>query len=633
MCGIYGLAGFRDDALLHRMGEVLRHRGPDGAGTWTSDRFSMGMRRLSIIDLEGGAQPISNEDGSLVVVYNGEIYNYVELMDELRARGHVFRTRCDTEVVVHAFEEWGEECLARMNGMFAFALWDARRQRLWLARDRAGQKPLYWTRQGGRFLFASEIKALLECESVERRPNLRAVDAYLGLRYVPQPETLFEGIQVLPAGHWLRLDGGEVRVERWWDVPLHRGPYRSRGAYEEAFEELFLDAVRLTLRSDVPVGAYLSAGIDSSLVVAAMARETDKLETFSIGFDSPIDETAEARALAGRLGCTHHEVVARPEDFALLPRTLWHLERPVGDVLILAYYLLARETSRHVKVVLSGEGADESFAGYSFHKIIQWTEWAHRAFPAFLARRVAAPLVDAMPVDLLDKLFVYPAHLGKRGQAKTADYLRHYAERDLNGNYVALKALFDWPERRALYAPAFKELATESWIRPPRDAEGPFLDRLLKLQFDDWLQDNLLLRQDKNTMAHSLELRCPFLDHRIIELAFDMPPRLKVRGLADKWVERRLGRKLLPRENVRRSKNPFYFPLEYFHRSAAIQDLIRMTLDEERVRKRGWFDPATVRELVSRMQTGEFLYLKQVMSLVILELWHLIFIDREQGML
>ena len=632
MCGIYGFAGFRDDALLRRMGAVIRHRGPDGGGEWTGERFSMGMRRLSIIDLEGGAQPITNEDGSLVVVYNGEIYNYLELMDELQARGHVFRTRCDTEVVVHAFEEWGEDCLSRMNGMFAFALWDTRRRELWLARDRAGQKPLYWTRQAGRFLFASEIKAILECEAVERRPNLPAVDAYLGLRYVPQPETLFDGISVLPAGHWLRLREGEVRTWRWWDVPLHAGPYRSRREYEEAFEELFVDAVRLTMRSDVPVGAYLSAGIDSSLVVAAMAQQTDKLETFSIGFDSPIDETADARALAARLGCTHHEVVAKPEDFAELPKAIWHLERPIGDVLILAYYLLARETSRHVKVVLSGEGADESFAGYSFHKIIQWTEWAHRVFPAFLAKRVAAPLVDAMPVDLLDKLFVYPAHLGRRGQAKTADYLRHYADRDLHGNYVALKALFDLPERRALYAPAFRELATEAWIRPPRDREGPFLDRLLKLQFEDWLQDNLLLRQDKNTMAHSLELRCPFLDHRIIELAFDMPPRLKVRGLADKWIERRLGRKLLPQENVRRSKNPFYFPLEYFHESASIQDLIRMTLDEERVRKRGWFDPAAVRELVSRMRTGEFLYLKQVMSLVILELWHLIFIDREQGM-
>jgi asparagine synthase (glutamine-hydrolysing) len=361
-----------------------------------------------------------------------------------------------------------------------------------------------------------------------------------------------------------------------------------------------------------------------------MTRFTDKLQTFSIGFRSPIDETSEARRLEERLVATHHVVHAAPEDFALLPRVLWHLERPIGDVLILAYYLLARETSRHVKVVLSGEGADESFAGYSFHKIIRWTERLSRPFPAFLTGRVAAGLVDALPVDLLDKLFVYPAHLGRRGQRKTADYLRHYRSRHLNQNYVALKALFDLPERRALYSAEFKERASESWIQAPPPDDGPFLDRLLRLQFDDWLQDNLLLRQDKNTMAHSLELRCPFLDHRIIALAFDAPPGLKLRGLVDKWLERDLGRRWLPRENVRRSKNPFYFPLEYFHESSPIQELIALTLDEERVRRRGWFEPAAVRRLVDQMRTGEFLVLKQVLSLVILELWHMIFIDQQR---
>lgn len=629
MCGIFGFAGFEDPELLDRMGRVIRHRGPDGAGAYRDGRFSMGVCRLSIIDLEGGAQPIANEDGSLVVCYNGEIYNYVELMKELEGLGHVFRTRCDTEVIVHAWEEWDEESLSRLNGMFAFALWDARRRELVLARDRAGQKPLYYHQRAGRFLFGSEVKSILESAEVERRPNLRALDAYLALRYVPQPETLFEGIRVLPAGHWLRLRDGEIQVRRWWQVPLHEGPYRSEGEYREELERLFLDAVRLTLRSDVPVGAYLSAGVDSSLVVAAMTRFVDKVDTFSIGFRSPIDETQDARRLAEHLGCNHHEVHAAPEDFELLPRVLWHLERPVGDVLILAYYLLARETGRHVKVVLSGEGADESFAGYSFHKIILWTERLSRAFPAFLPTRLAAPLVDALPVDLLDKLFVYPARLGRKGQRKTADYLRGYGRRNLHQNYAALKALFDVGERRALYAEPFKEQATESWLQASA-RPGPFLDRLLELQFHDWLQDNLLLRQDKNTMAHSLELRCPFLDHRLIELAFDMPPRMKVRGLADKWVERDLARKLLPGENVKRSKNPFYFPLEYFHESRAIQELIAVTLDEERVRKRGWFDPAAVRRLVDGMAGGEFLTLKQVLSLVILELWHMVFIEKQR---
>jgi len=612
------------------MGQAIRHRGPDSEGYFSENGFSMGMRRLSIIDLEGGHQPIFNEQATLAVCFNGEIYNYVELMEELEAKGHVFHTRCDTEVIVHSFEEYGIACVDRFNGMFAFALYDRRSRELWIARDRAGQKPLYYYHRGGRFLFSSEVKAILECEAVERRCNIKAIDSYLGLRYVPQPETLFEGIHVLPAGHYLHLKGGERRIQRYWDVPLHHGTYLSDAEYFEAFEAQFLTSVRLTMRSDVPVSAYLSGGIDSSLVVAAMTRFTSKLNTFSIGFNSPIDETGEARALADHLGATHHEIHAVPEDFEKLPLVLWHLERPIGDVLILAYYLLAAETGRHGKVVLSGEGADENFAGYSFHKIIQWTDVFSRWTPAFLTDRMIAPLMEAAPVDWLDKLFVYPAHLGTKGKEKTIDYLRQYRRRNLNQNYVALKALYDLRERRLLYSHDFREMATETWIREPEHASAPFLDRLLKLQFDDWLQDNLLLRQDKATMAHSLELRAPFLDHHLIELAFRMPPHLKVRGLVDKFIERELGKKLLPGENVKRSKNPFYFPLEYFHEQPQIRSLIDLTLNEAQVRRRGYFDPQTVSRLVSQMKTGEFIYLKQVLSLVILELWHMIFIDRQR---
>jgi asparagine synthase (glutamine-hydrolysing) len=630
MCGIFGFAGFERPELLRRMADTLRHRGPDGEGFFVNGRFSMGMRRLSIIDLAGGGQPIYNEDHSLAICFNGEIYNYVELVDELEAKGHRFRTRSDTEVIVHAYEQWGADCLERLNGMFAFALYDKRREELFIARDRAGQKPLYWWQSGGRFVFGSEIKAILECEEVERRVNLRAIDGYLALRYVPQPETLFEGIHTLPAGHFLRLRGGELEIRRYWDVPMHDGPRRSAAEYQEEFEELFLDAVRLTLRSDVPVGAYLSGGIDSSVTVAAITRFKDKLKTFSIGFRSPIDETHEAAALARHLGTEHHEIHLLPEHFAELPKALWHLERPIGDALILAYYQLARETSKHLKVVLSGEGADENYAGYSFHKIILWSERLSRLAPASLVRGVAAPLLDAVPVGLLDKLFVYPAYLGEVGKAKTVDYVRHYRDRDLAENYVALKALWDPAERRRLYAPGLAAQMDESWLHHSRMQGGRFLDRLLQLQFDDWLQDNLLLRQDKNTMAWGLELRCPFLDHRVIEQAFRMPPRMKVRGLRDKWVERELGRKWLPPENVKRSKNPFYLPLEYFHEHPEIRDLIRMNLGRDRVEKRGWFDPGYVAWLVERMETGEFLYLKQVLSLVILELWQRIFIDRER---
>ena len=614
------------------MGDVIEHRGPDGAGYFEKDDFSMGMRRLSIIDLEGGTQPIYNEDKTLAVCYNGEIYNYVELMADLKARGHEFRTHCDTEVIIHAYEEYGHECLQKFNGMFAFCLYDSRKGELFLARDRAGQKPFYYYLKGGKFVFGSEVKALLEAGCVPRECNTDVIDAYLGLRYVPQPETLFKDVYILPGAHYgiLRLKDKELRLQRYWDIDLKKGPYLSDDYYEAALAERFDEAVKLTMRSDVPVGAYLSGGIDSSLIVAAMTRHTTMLNTFSIGFNSPIDETHQARELAGALGTTHHEINILPEDFSLLPKVMYHLERPIGDPLILAYYKLAEETSKHVKVVLSGEGADENFAGYSFHKIIQWTERYRRLMPKVINQGMVVPTMDKVTVEMMDKFFIYPAFLGNRGKAKVVDYLRQYYTRNLNQSYVALRALWDLEERRSIYSKEFKHLASESWIKPPRDTDGAFLDQLLKLQFDDWLQDNLLLRQDKNTMAHSLEMRVPFLDHNLIELAFEMPPHLKVNKLTDKYIERKIAKKFLPKKNIQRSKNPFYFPLEYFFEHNQMRDLIRLTLDPARVKKRGYFDPMAVSYLVEQMETREFIYLKQVMSLVLLELWHMVFIDREK---
>lgn len=632
MCGIYGFAGFDEPGLLERMSELLRHRGPDDVGSYAAPGFAMGMRRLSIIDLEGGRQPIYNEDRTVAVCQNGEIYNYVELAEELKRLGHVFSTRSDTEVVVHAYEQWGVDCLARFNGMFAFALYDAARARLFLARDRCGQKPLYYWDQGGRLIFASEIKAILESRHVSREPNRSALDAYLCLRCVPEPATMFAGIRTLPAAHYLlRAADGSVAVRRYWDIALRQEgePYRSDADYLEEFETLFFDAVRIAMRSDVPVGGYLSSGVDSSLIVAAMRRFHDRVNTYSIGFQSPVDETAAAAATARRLGTNHHEIYCLAEDFDLLPRVIWHMDRPVGDVLVVAFYKLAAAAARDVKVVISGEGADEMFAGYSFHKVIQWAETYRRLAPGWLHRGAVLPLLRAAPVAALNRFFAFPAYLGATGKERIVDFLARYDRRNLSENYVALKTLWSLDERRAIYSDAFKAAANDAWIPPVRDAGGPFLDRLLKLQFADWLQDWALIRQDKNAMAHALEVRLPYLDHRLIELAFRMPPRLKLRGLEDKVVERRLAAKILPPEVVRRPKIPFFFPVEYLFQHPKVREWIRMTLNEESVRRRGYFDPAKVKALVDGMLRHDFVPVKQVMSLVILELWHRIFIDRE----
>ncbi len=630
MCGIFGFAGFTEEGLLRRMADSLVHRGPDGEGFHSTGAFSMGMRRLSIIDLDGGWQPIFNEDNTLAVCFNGEIYNYVELMEELREKGHTFRTRSDTEVIVHAYEEWGRDCVKRFNGMFAFALHDTRTGDAFFARDRCGQKPFYYWNENGKFVFASEVKAILESAFVPRECNVPAIDAYLGLRYVPEPQTMFRGVFTLPAAHTLTLTArGGMKFERYWDVTLKQDRvYPSDGDMLDEVERGLREAVRLTMRSDVPVGGYLSGGVDSSLLVALMCGHNDRVNTYSIGFNSPIDETRDAAETARLLGTTHHEIQCSPEDFDLLPEVVHHMDRPVGDALTIAFYKLAQATARDHKVVISGEGADEIFGGYSFQNVIQLAEWYHRAVPGFLHRGVAMPLLRGLPVDLLNRFFVFPAKLGQQGKARLVDFMGGYGQRSLFGNYIALKTLWSRDAREAVYTDRYKALATEFWVPPVRDSGGQFLDRLLKLQWDEWLQDWCIIRQDKNTMAHSLEVRLPFLDHNLIDLAFRIPPRLKNNGFKDKIIERQLARKLLPPAVVNRPKIPFFLPMEFFFEHPQIKRLIADTLNEEQIRKRGYFEPAAVKALLARMETREFVTLKQVMSLVILELWHQVFIDR-----
>lgn len=638
MCGIYGYAGFREEGLTGRMGRVIRHRGPDGAGEYESQAgppFAMGMQRLAIIDLEGGWQPVFNEDRTIAVCYNGETYNYVELRAELEARGHRFATHSDTECLVHGYEEWGiEGLLQRMNGMAAFALHDTRSGEVFIARDRCGQKPLYYHHSGGRFLFGSEVKSILQSQHVTAECDLTAIDPYLTLRNVPEPQTMFRGISTLPAAHYLRLRLGDssVSVRRYWDISLldpATASYRSDAEYEEAFESLFTDAVRLCMRSDVPVGAYLSAGVDSSLTVATMAKFSQNISTYSIGFDSPVDETPAARETAAFLGTKHHEIVCRPEDFSLLPRIVWHMDRPVGDALIIAFYQLAARASQDLKVVLGGEGADEAFAGYSFHSVICKVEALRRKLG--IAPKLAALAFRTIPPAILNRFFTFPADLGKQGRSRVVDFLTHYAGRDLNHNFNALRTLWSAQERADIYAPGFAAQATDVWMAREAESDkyGPFLDRLLKLQYREWLQDWALIRQDKNTMAHSLEYRLPFLDHRLTELAFTMPAQMKIRGKTDKYVERRLADKVFPAHIARRPKIPFYMPVEYFLDQPQFRSLVAETLSESAVRRRGYFRPERVASLIGRMfSTREFLYCKQVVSLVVLELWHQVFIDR-----
>jgi asparagine synthase (glutamine-hydrolysing) len=640
MCGIAGFAGVSDgpkgDLLIRRMTDVIRHRGPDDQGFARRNSVSMGMRRLSIIDLSYGQQPMYSSDGRIAIVFNGEIYNFRELASQLTARGHVLKTNSDTEVILRLYEERGVDCLEPLRGMFAFSILDDRAGRLFVARDRLGVKPLYYYAKDGRFFFGSEIKSILECPDVPREPNENALDAYLTLRYSPGPETMFRGVMKLPAGHFIMWENGQLTIRKYWAPIPYEGKYRGDSAYQEEFEDLFQQSVRLRLVSDVPVGAYLSGGLDSSSIVATVARlsqgATDRIKTFSVGFDWEGDELAEAREVAGHIGTDHAEIVCRPEDMALLPRIVWHSDEPLGDAINIPTYILSREARQSVKVVLTGEGADETMAGYTFHRVISLAQMYKRVIPRFVHSGAVIPLLKATPVSLLNSYFDYPADLGKQGKERILRYLSSLHGSSIEANYRLLISLFSPEDEERIYSPVFatRQERVEEVPSLVNGSNTRGLDQLLYAQFKDWLPDNILMRQDKMSMANSVEARVPFLDHKLVEFLQTVPPHLKLgRGRYNKVLLRNYAAKILPEKAANRRKRPFYIPIERYYGHPSFVELVKMTLDGERVRRRGLFNPAEIGRLADGLRNNEFLHVKQVVALVMLELWFMIFIDRE----
>ena len=635
MCGICGYAGMeRDERLLRAMTGRMRHRGPDDDGVFMHERVGLGMRRLSIIDVSGGAQPIFNERRSVAVVANGEIYNYRELMADLERRGHRFSTRSDVETIVHLYEEHGIAGLQYLRGMFAFALYDADEDRLFLARDRLGIKPLYYWQGGGKLLFASEIKSILDSDDVSREPNPSAINDFLTLRYVPGPQTMFRGIYKLPAGHWLCFSKNDCRVECYWTPETKPGPYRTDGEYQERFAELWQETLRLHLESDVPVGVYLSGGLDSSLVAAEMAQLSGRtIHTFSAGSAWEGDETPAARAVADQLGCTHHEVMCKPEDLRWLPEIIWHSDEPLGDPITLPTFLLARLAGQHVKVVLTGEGADETLAGYLFHRVLDLTHRLRAVVPGWSLSHVAAPFVRHLPVQLLDRFFDYPSYLGEQGRQRVARYLHVAASDTPAPMYQLLISLFDgWEQQQLCAADGPLADARRAAVEPSaRRTHEAFFDEALLLQYQSWLPDNILVRQDKMSMAHSVEARVPFLDHALVEFLLTVPKHLKLNSLfgQNKILARRYAERRLPGNVARRRKRAFHIPPDTYLDAPVFREFVAATLQREQIQRRGYFDPEAVQALLGAARARrEFVHVKQVLALVMLELWHQIFIDR-----
>jgi asparagine synthase (glutamine-hydrolysing) len=629
MCGIAGVVGSlrTHRATLQSMNDALRHRGPDGEGFFWSDEVGLAMRRLAIIDVAGGDQPIYNEDGTVCVVYNGEIYNFLELRAELEACGHHFATNSDTEVIVHAYEEYGVKCVERLWGMFALAVWDAREQRLLLARDRLGKKPLvYYANSTGGLAFGSELQAVLAHPSVPRDIDPRAIDDYLTYLYVPAPTTAYRAVKKLPPGHRLVWQAGRVMVEPYWSV---RFSEKLRISEEEAVEQfggLLRDAVRRRLIADVPLGAFLSGGMDSSSVVAEMAElSTTPVKTFSIGFgERDFDELRYAAQVAQRFGTDHHELVVEPRALEILPTLVRNYGEPYGDSSAIPTYYVAQLTRQHVTVALNGDGGDELLAGYERH-------WAARVaarydtIPRFLRHGLIRPLIPLMPEPRQRRAF-----LRRAKRFMTAAHL------PVLDRYLHWVGAYTPSQKLALYSDDFTQLLggndSGHWLREALSAE-PHLDPVDAVVRSDtllYLPEDLLAKVDIASMANSLEARSPFLDHRLVEFCAALPSTYKLRGRTSKWLLRQLMRDRLPAEILTRPKMGFGVPVGEWLRGE-LRPLLEDTVLSSAALNRGYFRPQAVQSLVDDHVSRRADHTSHIWALLMLELWFREFVSGSIG--
>ncbi len=625
MCGITGFfhpdQTFPADAnLLQQMNSSIRHRGPDSEGFFLQGNLGMGIRRLAIIDRLGGDQPVFNEDGQIAIVFNGEIYNFFDLRLELEGAGHGFKTRSDTEVIVHAYEQWGDDCLLRFNGMFAFALWDGRLQRLLIARDRMGKKPLYWHFSPHGLLWGSEAKALLCAPWVERRVNRQALHHYLTLQYTPDPLTIYESIHQLPAAYKLVIEpGGQPRIERWWQLSFEPKWNLSETEAIEQARALLTAAVRRRLVAEVPLGAFLSGGIDSSIIVALMSQlSSAPVKTFSIGFDEAMySETRYARLVADRYRTEHHEFTFRATDLVqVIEGAVKATDEPLADPAILPLYELAHQTRQHVTVALCGDGGDETMAGYRRYALDSLLR-PYTTLPGWFNRRLvpwAAGLLpdpawipeDRSPLTGLKRLGQFSAISEKASLARWGSY-------------------FNQADKLALYNPVmraeFAQCDTADWIARYYDEAkaSNLLDRTLYADHVTYLAGDLLPKTDRATMAHSLEGRSPFLDADWVDWTARLPVRYKVRGVQTKWLLKRAFGDMLPPEIARRGKQGFGVPVGKWLKNELKDWSRELLLGNAPLAE--WFDPTAIRRLMDEHLQGKTNHGKRLWALLIFAVW------------
>jgi asparagine synthase (glutamine-hydrolysing) len=627
MCGIAGFVDLWDATstrsaeeravFLDRMCRIIRHRGPDDQGVMLKPGVALGMRRLAIIDLMTGHQPISGEDGSVTIVFNGEIYNFQEIKPKLEARGHTFKTHSDTEAIVHAYEEFGPACLKELRGMFAFAIWDEKAQSLFVARDRAGKKPLYYTTtSSGTFVFGSELKTLLEHPDVERELNPLALDAYFTLGYVPDPLSIFRNIHKLPPGHYLTFTKGGGDVQQYWDFEFREEPRRSEADYLAELRDLLDESVRLRLISDVPLGAFLSGGIDSSTVVGLMARHMGQpVKTFSIGFhEDSYNELEYARLTAKKFGTDHHEFFVTPDICAVVDELVWHFDEPFADSSAIPTYMVSKLARDYVTVILSGDGGDELFGGYTRY-VVERKRGGFERLPKPLREGLMRPLSERLP----------HATWGR-------NYL-HNVSLDPVARYLDSVSVFTSLNRKSLYTPDFlQKLGPGGYVgdlfRGFADqvkTDEP-LDRLLYVDSKTYLPGDILTKVDRMSMAVSLEARAPLLDHKLIDFVTGVPASLKLAGMETKHLLKEAVKDLIPAEILHRPKQGFGVPIQEWI-NQQLRSRIRDTLRDARTRQRGYINSNYLDVLLDEHERGRRDHSMGLWSLLMLELWHRRFLD------
>jgi asparagine synthase (glutamine-hydrolysing) len=635
MCGIVGF-NWEDKALLRRMSEQITHRGPDDNVIFADSGISLGMRRLSIIDLKKDIYPMTNENQDIFLVFNGEIYNFQELRKELEEKGHRFKTNCDAEVIVHCYEEYPDNFLQKFNGMFAIALYDLKNKKLILARDRVGIKPLYYNYQQGHLVFASEIKSILQLGTINREMNLQALNNYFALRYNPSYQTLFKGIKKLQPGHKLELDlkTKEIDITKYWDINLLREEKKSSKQWQKEILNLMESSVKLRMISDVPIGAFLSGGIDSSAIVAMMSKikkennDDSPIKTYSVSFEKGqgVNEDKYAKQVAEHFGADHNAFQVNPDIAKILPKIIHHTDEPMADPALLPVYMLSEEAKKSSTVILTGDGGDELFGGYDHHRILKAVNFASK-IPLF--NTLGPTAIKSIPLSIWNKVYKHAENIGDSAYVRAVQVVKEHKNNKAKA-YYELLGMFDEKERKQLLKEHYKEIdynkINNLYFKNTKD----YVKRLLYYDFKRLLAEGYMMKTDRITMARHIEARVPFLDHRMAELAFKIPSKEKIKGFKEtKYILKKSLEGVLPKNIIYRKKQSFHMPIENWL-DKDLKPVVDDVLNTTKIFRQGILDHNMVKKLKDNYAKGKLYYARQIWTLLNFEIWHKMFIEKEK---